>query len=107
VSHSSEAAMWDAALGPPEPLLVEAHILILLLQPSLGVGKVCGAIQLILGGRDLCLEDHPVGFDRSVQIVLLISPHGGMGIGGPRIRHSGSHVNELRLDIGQLPQWMA
>jgi hypothetical protein len=69
VSQSSEAAMRDAALGPPEPLLVEAHVLILLLQPTLGVGKVRGPIQLLLGGRDLCLEDHPIWFDRSELIV--------------------------------------
>ncbi len=68
MSQVSEAAKRDAALGPPEPLLVEGHVLILLLQPSLSIGKVCSPIHL-LGGRDVCLEDHAVGFDRSVLLV--------------------------------------
>jgi len=42
--HISEAAKGEAALGPPQPLLVEGHVLILLLQPSLGAGEVRGAI---------------------------------------------------------------
>ena len=61
VGQVSEAGMRDTALGLPEPLLVESHVLSLLLQPSLSIGKVCRPIQLLLGGRDLCLEDHPVG----------------------------------------------
>jgi hypothetical protein len=58
----------EAALGPPQPLLEEGHVLILLLQPSLGGGEVRCAVQLVLGGREICLEDHPVAFDGCVLI---------------------------------------
>lgn len=106
MSHISEAVLGDVPLGPPDPLLVEAHILILLLQPSLSVGKICRTIQLLIGGRDLWLEVHPACFDRRVLLPWLISHQGGVRIGGPWISHSSSCVNELRVDSRQLPRWL-
>ena len=58
----------EAALGPPQPLLVEGHVLILLLKPSLGGGEVRCAVQFVLAGWEICLEDHPVAFDGCVLI---------------------------------------